>query len=372
MRHRVLALILTSLALLFLTHCETARFYAQGARGQWQIQTSARPISQVLASPDTTPALRQQLLLVLELRQFAATRLGLPITGQYHRYADLKRDHLVWVVFAADELSLKPHLWRYPFLGELAYRGYFRESDASQLAMRLSARGHDTFVAPVDAYSTLGWFSDPVLNTFVDLPPRELAELLFHELAHQRLYLPGDTEFNEALATALGRHASRQWLKETARWSELRAYERENQIMEAFVTEIQVCRQELEQVYANNQLSPDQKRQAKTAAFKRLRQRAERMNQRFGGTLKIDKWFKQPVNNARLNSIATYHQLVPEFTAFLEQDCAGNVDVFFNELARLKRLTPEERLLWLRRPRSASSTPKHSLVTPTRPPTLKP
>jgi predicted aminopeptidase len=340
-------LIFLALLPLLLSQCSTVRFYTQAASGQWEIQRKARPIEKVLADPATPAPLKTKLELVQEIRAYARNTLNLPAEKQYHRYTDLQRKHLVWVVFAAPEFSLKPHTWRYPFLGDLSYRGWFKEKDATALATQLRSRGLDVFVAEVDAYSTLGVLSDPILNTFIDLPPRDLAELLFHELTHQRLYLPNDTDFNEALATAVARHATRRWLADTQRTRELTAYNREDRILTDFIQELTHTRADLEKTYAQTHLTSDAKRLAKTQAFTDLRHRADHLNRKHGGTLKIDKWFAQPVNNARLNSIATYYDLVPAIDHLLIHHCQNNLETLLNLLKTTRPLTPTQRLTWL-------------------------
>lgn len=342
---RRLALLLP-LALL-LAQCSTTRFYTQAAAGQWEIQRKARPIAKLLADPSTPDSLRKKLELVQEIRAYAETSLNLPTKNQYHRYTDLQREHLVWVVFAAPEFSLEPHTWHYPFLGKLSYRGWFQEKNANANAADLRSRQLDVFIAEVDAYSTLGLLSDPILSTFIDLPERDLAELLFHELTHQRLYLPGDTDFNEALATAVGRHATRRWLTDTGRTRELAAYDREDRILTAFLIDLDITRATLESIYSQTTLTDEAKRRAKAATFQQLRQRADRLNQCFGGSLKIDEWFAQPVNNARLNAIATYHRLVPAFQHHLRERCQNDLERFFESLRQTRRLTPAQRLTWL-------------------------
>lgn len=340
---RLLALLLP----LALAQCSTTRFYTQAATGQWEIQRKARLIEKVLADPRTAAPLKKKLELIQEIRAFAQHTLNLPAEKQYHRYTDLQRKHLVWVVFAAPEFSLEPHTWRYPFLGKLSYRGWFKEKDATALAADLRARHLDVFIAEVDAYSTLGVLSDPVLSTFIDLPARDLAELLFHELTHQRLYLPGDTDFNEALATAVARHTTRRWLNETGRSQELAAYDREDRILTDFLAELETTRSALEKIYSQTTLTDEAKRHAKATAFQQLRHRADRLNQRHGGSLKIDEWFAQPVNNARLNAIATYYDLVPAFQHYLEAHCQNDLEHFFKSLHRTRRMSPEKRQAWL-------------------------
>lgn len=192
------------------TGCQTAGYVSQVIRGQHQIWKRQEPIDTLLASEETSPALKHQLALVLQLRRFAEHELKLPANGHYLRYADLQRRFVVWNVYAAPEFSLTPKSWWYPVVGSLDYRGYFSEEKARAHAAELRARGFDTYVGGVTAYSTLGWFRDPVLNTFIHEPEADLADLLFHELAHQRLFIPGDTEFNEAFATAVAEEGTRR------------------------------------------------------------------------------------------------------------------------------------------------------------------
>ena len=340
--------LLSGMLVLLLCQCETARFYRQAVAGHLEVRRAMRPSAEVCAEAATPAKVREQLEVVNELRAYAIARLGLPAQRQYRSYADIGREHLVWVVFAAPEFELRPRTWSYPFLGDLSYRGFFRPEQAEQLAAQLRAEGEDVFVAEVDAYSSLGWFSDPVLNTFIDRTDRELAELLFHELTHQRLYWRGDTDFNEALATAVGRAGTRRWLQETNRTSELAAFEREEVIQSAFLEDLKVIRARLEKLYARSDLTAEAKREEKVAIFQDLRRRADVLNRRFGGSLKIDRWFAKPVNNARLLSIASYHDLVPLFERRLEQGCAGDFAVFFEQLRATRRMRPEERLQWLR------------------------
>lgn len=340
--------LLPGLLTVVLCQCETARFYRQAVAGHLQVRRAMRPSLQVRAEPGTPAALRKKLEVVEELRAFAATELGLPAQRQYRSYADIGREHLVWVVFAAPEFELRPRTWRYPFLGDLSYRGFFQPEPAEALAANLREKGEDVFVAEVDAYSSLGWFSDPVLNTFVHRSDRELAELLFHELTHQRLYWRGDTDFNEALATAVGRVGTRRWLRATNRTRELEVFEREEKIQAAFLEDLKVVRGRLETLYTRDDLGAEAKRAGKAAAFQDLRRRADALNRRFGGSLKIDRWFAKPVNNARLLSIAAYHDLVPHFERRLEEDAAGDFEAFFEALQVTRRMSPEERQEWLR------------------------
>ena len=202
--------------------CKTAAYYGQAARGQWQILAGREPIGKLLADEKTPEKLQRQLRLVLQLREFAERELKLPVDGHYERYVDVGRPFVVWNVQATPEFSLRPRTWWYPIVGRVKYRGFFSEADARAYAATLA--GQDVYVEGVRAYSTLGWFKDPVLNTFVNHEELDLAQLLFHELGHQRLFVSGDTDFNEAFATAVGEEGVRRWLQIAGRSADWEQY----------------------------------------------------------------------------------------------------------------------------------------------------
>ena len=212
-------------ALALVTSCGTLRFYRQAVGGQLEILRKSRPNQQVMADGATSPALRRQLAAVERIRRFASDHLALPGDESYGKYADLGREHVVWVLYAAPEFSLKPKTWYYPAVGKMDYRGYFREQDTVSLAAQLRQEGYDVFVGGVDAYSTLGWFHDPVLNTFVAYPDIDLAETIFHELTHRKVFRRGATVFNESLATVVAEEGMKRWLKHEGRLAELRNYQ---------------------------------------------------------------------------------------------------------------------------------------------------
>lgn len=323
-----------------LASCRTVSFYSQAALGQWEISSKSQSIEKVLADPSTNEKLRKKLNLVQELRAFAKNQLGLPAETQYDRYCDLGRKHVVWVVYAAPEFSVEGKTWWYPLVGSLEYRGFFDVKDAQHEAKRLKEKGFEVYVGGVDAYSTLGWFRDPVLNTFVHRSDAELAELLFHELTHQKLYLSGDTDFNEAFATALGEEGARRWLKANNRADELKTYEAETGLHREFIRLVLETRVRLEQIYKSG--TPEKMRAQKEAELKALRTNANMLKARWGGVLAVDRWFASPVNNARLNTLATYYDLVPGFEALLTQ-CGGDMGEFCKRVEAMKSLTPKER-----------------------------
>src|SRR5687767_6056930 len=210
-----------------LSGCQTVSYYTQAIRGQYQIFANREPIEKLIANTNTPPALREKFRLVMDLRRFAETNLAMPVNGHYNRYADVKRRFVVWNVHAAKEFSLEPKTWWYPIVGRLKYQGYFSEAHANRYAKKLEEKGLDVYVNGVEAYSTLGWFKDPLLNTFIHHGETELADILFHELAHQRVFASGDTDFNEAFATAVAEEGVRRWFKDKpAMLEEFRVHQR--------------------------------------------------------------------------------------------------------------------------------------------------
>jgi predicted aminopeptidase len=296
--------------------------------------------------------LASQLNLILELRRFAEAHLQLPANGHYLTYADLERRFAVWNVYAAPEFSLEAKSWWYPVVGRLKYQGYFNEANARQVGTNLVNKGFDVYVGGVQAYSTLGWFRDPVLNTFVFDSERDLADLLFHELAHQKLFVRGDTDFNEAYATAVAEEGVRRWLKMKGDVAAIAEFEAELQRKAQFLQLIAKARSDLKTLYeaaapADNcaNIPPvvqAQLRSSKQAVFAALREDYARLKESWGGRTDYDGWFKQPLNNARLNTLETYYQLVPAFRAMFQR-CGGRLECFYAETEKLAQLDDEDR-----------------------------
>ena len=326
---------------LVLSGCETVSYYKQAITGQYQIFSRQSSIKKLMERQDTPAALKDRFKLVLELRDFAQTQLGLPVDGHYLKYADINRKHVVWNVYAAPELSLEQKTWWYPAVGKLKYRGYFSEARATNYAARLERQYWDVYVSGIDAYSTLGWFKESLLNTFIHDPEADFAETLFHELAHQRLFISGDTDFNEAFATVIGQEGARRWLRTRATTNALEDYavllRREND----FVNLVQATRQKLKAIY-DSQQPDDAKRKAKSETIEGLRRDYQEMKTRWGGYSGYDQWFSKPLNNAQLNTVATYHDLVPAFQRLLAAH-GGNLDSFYKEVEQLEKLGKEER-----------------------------
>jgi predicted aminopeptidase len=335
--------------------CHTASYYTQAVRGQYQIVARQQPIERLLADPQTPETLKEKLQLVQQLRAFAGKELALPVNGQYRRYADLHRPYAIWNVYAAPEFSLEPKTWWYLVVGRLDYRGFFAERDARDCAQRLAAKGFDTSVGGVEAYSTLGWFKDPVLNTFVHHSEPELAEIIFHELAHQRVFAHGDTEFNEAFATAVGQEGVRRWLRAKSDRAAYENYAASLRHHEQFERLIVATRQKLQTLYGDT-LTPggkikaakqhprpvEQLRAEKQRILDGLRREWEKLRSEWDVGARLDDWLADGVNNAELNSEATYYGLVPAFDRLLAAN-GGDLEKFFAAVTRLAKLPKAER-----------------------------
>jgi predicted aminopeptidase len=329
-------------ASLVLGGCSGVPYYSQAISGEIALLSAARPVADVLADPATAPALRERLSLALRIRAFASADLSLPDNASYTRYADLHRDSAVWNVFAAPALSLELKTWCYPVFGCAAYRGYFARADADALAAQLGAQGLDAHVAPVPAFSTLGWFSDPLLSTFVNWPEPELARLVFHELAHQIVYVRDDTRFNESFATAVERAGLARWVA-YRNDPALRAQYAQYQLHHAGLLELMgSTQQQLQALYAQ-ELPQDDMRARKQAIFATLTQRYRQLrDERWNGFAGYDAFFLAPWNNARIAAMAAYQDDVPAFETLLAgQD--GDLPRFYARVKELAQLDPAAR-----------------------------
>lgn len=313
-------------AMQLLAGCQ-AGYYAHLLRGELDLLRRGEPVAQVIADPATDPQLRERLRLAQRARAFALQTLRLPDTGSYTRYADLGRPYVLWNVFATPELSLEPETWCHLLVGCLGYRGYYRESMARDEAARLASLGLDTWVGGVPAYSTLGWFSDPLLNTMGDEDIHWVGTI-FHELAHQRRYVTSDTMFNESFASFVEDEGLRQFTREDRA---LAARAREHQERDRQGLELLAAtRLRLEAVYASS-LDDEAKRAAKSREFAALRQAFERRG-----------WVAGPLNNARLAPVGLYRQWVPAFQTLFAR-CGRDWERFYDATLDLARLDPAER-----------------------------
>ncbi len=293
-------------------------YYAHVAAGQMDLNARRVPIADVLADPASPEALRARLEHVVEVRRFATEVLGLPDNGSYASYADLERSHVVWNVFAAPEFSVEARRWCFPVAGCVAYRGYFAEDKARRAADRLARRGFDVHVSPVAAYSTLGHFADPVLSSMLRYDEVSLAALLFHELAHQVAYAPGDSDFSEAFATVIEFEATRRWLAARGEEARLAGYLEARRRFFAVADLMLGTRAALARLYASG-LAEGAMREAKAREIERLRAGYRTLRDGWGtGGPGMDALLEGEINNARLVALSTYQRCVPGLMARLE------------------------------------------------------
>ncbi len=336
-------LLLTLAAAMLLGGCSLP-YYWQAAGGQLQLLAKRTPIEKLLADPDTDEGLRRQLETVMRIRQFAIDELGLPDNRSYTTYADLGRPYVVWNVVAAPEFSVRPERWCFPIAGCVSYRGYFSRDAAERFQARLDERGFDTWSGGVRAYSTLGFFADPVLNTMLSGSDTDLAALLFHELAHQRLYIKDDSALSEAFASAVEQYGTERWLLHHGDVEAVRHYGDRLQRRADFAALVAAHRDRLAAIYARDE-SEHGMRAAKEEAFATLQREYHQTRDRWGGVTDYDNWFAQPLNNATIAAVVTYEGWLPALRARID---AVGLTRFYAEMERLDALPGEEREVWLR------------------------
>jgi predicted aminopeptidase len=328
-------------ALLLLSGCTTIGYYAQAVGGHLEVMRLAAPIEERLREPSTPEPLRAKLARALAIREFASRDLALPDNGSYRRYADLGRPFVVWNVVAAPEFSVEPLESCFPFAGCVSYRGYYSEEAARRYAAALAEKGYDVHLGGAPAYSTLGWFDDPVLSTFIHYPEAELAGVVFHELAHQAVYLKGDTMFNESFASTVEEEGVRRWLEREGAPAQRQAYAESRRRRSEFVALVIKYRAELAAFYDRpGQL--EEKRAGKRRLFSEMEDEYLALKISWGGFAGYDRLFARGANNALLASVASYAEFVPAFRALLAKK-QGDLAAFYDAVRDLERLEKPER-----------------------------
>lgn len=318
-------------AVVLVVGCQSLSYYTQAIGGHLKVMANARPVEDWLADPATDAQLRQRLETARRIRAFASKELGLPDNGSYLAYAELNRPAVVWNVFAAPVFSVEPKAECFPFTGCVSYRGFYAEADARRHAEKLRADGYDVHVGGVPAYSTLGWFDDPLLSTFIRYPDAQLARLVFHELSHQLVYAKGDTTFNESFAVTVEEEGVRRWLQAEGRSGELEAFRATQARQREFARRVSQTRERLAVVYRTSESREDMLEQ-KRGEWQRLRQS-------YPG-------IPAEPNNAFLASIAAYTELVPAFEQLLAE--SGSLEAFYRRTKALAT-KPAEREAFVRK-----------------------
>ena len=323
-------------------------YYMQAAAGQWQVLRKSEPIGDVIDEEGTSTELGARLSLVQEARRFSVAELGLPDNKSYRKYADIERDFVVWNVFAAPEFSLQARQWCFPVAGCVSYRGYFSQDAAYREAERLAEEGYDVAVGGVSAYSTLGKFSDPVLSSMLRWDDIQLVGTLFHELAHQVLYVKDDSAFNESFATAVEEFGLERWLEARERPDDIEVDRLRQRLREQLMTLVAAAREDLRGLFAAP-LEEAEKRRLKGDRFRKLRRDIDRALQQEGRS--ASDWLSGELNNARLVSMTLYDGWLPAFRSLLE-DCDRDLRCFYarsEAISRLEQSAREARLTALTR-----------------------
>ena len=342
MRHQwLIATAIVCLTAAFVGGCTNVPYYLQSVRGQIDIWSRQHDIESVIDHPETAATLRGKLREVLAIREYASSELALPRNGSYRSYANLERPFAVWNIFATREFSIQPRQWCFVFAGCVNYRGYFDKSDADAFASSAAAQGFDVYVGGVPAYSLLGYFPDPVLNTFVNYPRAQLARLIFHELSHQVVYVRDDSVFNESFAVTVELEGSRRWLERHGTDADRLAHEQVTQRRQQFVQLIERYRERLDALYQTS-MPRDAMRAEKAAMFREMRSDYARLRESWGGFHGYDRWFAQEPNNALLASVGIYSKRVPAFQALLARE-GGDLQRFYAAAKKLARLPKPER-----------------------------
>ena len=330
---------------LTVTGCSTLSYYSQAVSGHLKLMNARQDVQDLLASDDTDEKLKLKLKLAQEIRAFASLELGLPDNDSYKTYVETGRSYVTWNVVATEEFSVSAKTWCFPVAGCVSYKGYFAEQAAQSYAEELKQQGLDTTVNGATAYSTLGWFDDPLLDIMLRGHEIRLAALIFHELAHQKLYVKGDSDFNEAYASFVEQQGVRAWLKASGRHAMLQTYADLLQRRSEFSDLLLSTREELQVLYESD-ISDREKRIGKQAAINTLRASYAQIKARWNGYSGYDKWFAKEINNARLVATATYRRLVPAFVKLFEIQ-GGDFNAFYNKTKELSELDRETRETYL-------------------------
>jgi predicted aminopeptidase len=322
-------------------------YYAHTTWGGLKLLSGRHSVAALLEDPQTAPGLKARLDLATRARDFASAELGLPDNKSYRKYKHLDRSFATWTVVVAPELSIQPVQWCFPIAGCVSYRGYFSRTRAEKFAAKWEEKRYDVEVGGVRAYSTLGWFADPLLSTFIQLPEPELVGLIFHELAHQHLYVKGDTEFNESFATMVELVGVQRWIESKGREELQRDFVASVRQERDFANLVRTYRTQLDEVYSQER-DDEWKREHKQRLLQQLRDEYDLLRQSWGEMTAYDSWFDEGLNNARLASVGAYYDHVPAFCALLER-CSGSLVCFFEQAEALADRGSEERKASLER-----------------------
>ena len=333
------------IVMVLLGGCAELQYYGHAVSGQLEVLDKRRPIPEVIADPTTEPAVRKRLEYIEQAHAFAISELQLPDSDSFRSYSDIGRPYVLWNVFATPELSLQTKQWCYPLLGCLGYRSYFRKAYAQEVARQLAEQGWDVHIANSPAYSTRGFFADPIYNPMLRYPELDIAAILFHELAHEKVYMQNDSQANESFAMAVQFEGVRRWLDANKQPERYASYVLTEKRDEEFVALLSQHRGELDQLYASNK-SDSEKRQGKSKQLDTLREDYARLKKSWQDYAGYDHWFNKPLNNAVLAPVGTYHGDVTAFVQLLHDNNndLGKFYIAAEQLASMEKAQRREKL----------------------------
>ena len=301
--------------------------------GHFDLMARRQPVDDLVADPATPDTLRSRLQRVATVREFASRALALPDNGSYRKYAGLSGHYAVWSVWVTPEFDLAPRLSCFPVAGCVPYRGYYSRQSADHYAAGFRSAGDDVMVDGVIAYSTLGYFDDPVTSAMLRLPDERLAGLIFHELAHQVVYVKNDATFNESFARAVEIEGTLRWLASQNDHEGLARYQAALARTDDFLATVRSTRDALEMLYASA-LDPVEKRQAKARIIEALRDTQRQRKLQDFAWAAYDTWFTDDINNARLAAVSTYFGDVAMFRDLLDKN-RGDFGAFYSAVRSL-------------------------------------
>ncbi len=341
-RKSIFTQILLGISLLQISACSSFGYLLHTSSGHLQMMSQRQSIQSLIESEATDADDKKALAEVLQIRKFASEKLLLPDNKSYTSYVNLERDYVTWIVFAAQPLSLDAKNWCFWIVGCVPYRGYFDYDKAVDFSIQLRQQGYETYLAPVPAYSTLGWFSDPVLSSMLNRGRVVTAEYIFHELAHQQLYIKNDASFNEAFATAVGQLGTSYWLADNGKQDTLQRYLKANQHKQEIYRIVSDLRMQLQKIYQSaidDNSKQDLKQQALTGYQQLMAEQLEAWN-RYD---QYKDWLLNDINNAKLNAFSTYRDLVPLFVDLYER-CNKKFDKFYHAVESMRAVEQQQRV----------------------------
>ena len=330
-----------ALILLAMTGCSTVGYYSQIVSGHMSIVAGKKSVDEVVESEDTDDRTRHRLSLAVAAKEFGVQELALPDNKSYSTFYDTKRNYVTWNVVAAEEFSFRPRRWCFPIAGCVSYRGYYEQSDAQDYANELAEEGLDVAVNGATAYSTLGWFADPLLNTMLNRSDASIASLIFHELAHQQLYVGDDSKFNESFASFVEEQGLMLWQELRGSEDQSAELERRRSRQEDFIRLLRATRDDLQVLYQSG-IDETAMREKKNARYRKLLAEYETLKTSWDGYRGYDGWFERELNNARLVSVATYNDYIPAFEV-LFADSGKDFPAFYAAAEALSKMPRDKR-----------------------------